>query len=74
MTMSVSHSGAAPYTKCHIQVIINQLELENQHLLNPRGDKILSPHEICDFDRECYYAHLYAIPYLKTLKDSLDAL
>lgn len=68
------HSGAFPYTKQHIQLVISQLELENQRLLNPHGDKVLSPHEICDFDRECYYAHMYAISYLKTLKGNLDAL
>jgi hypothetical protein len=68
------HSGAFPYTKEHILIVINQLELENQRLLNPNADKVLSPHEICDFDRECYYAHMYAISYLKTLKDNLDAL
>lgn len=74
MNTSDLHSGAFPYTKRHIQFVINQLELENQRLLNPHGDKVLSPHEICEFDRECYYAHMYAISYLKTLKDNLNAL
>lgn len=68
------HSGAFPYTKRHLQLVINQLEMENQRLLNPHGDRVLSPHEICEFDRECYYAHMYAISYLKTLKDYINAL
>lgn len=74
MITSGLHSGAFPYTKRHIQLVISQLELENQRLLNPHGDRVLSPHQICDFDRECYYAHMYAISYLKTLKDNPEAL
>jgi hypothetical protein len=63
-----------PYTNKHIQLVMEQLEIENQRLLNPNGDRTLSPHEICEFDRECYYAHMYAIAYLKTLKDYINAL
>ena len=74
MNMSDLHSGAVPYTNQHIQVVMEQLEIENQRLLNPNGDRVLSPHEICEFDRECYYAHMYAISYLKTLKDYINAL
>lgn len=74
MNTSGLHSGVSPYTKGHIQYIITVLQLENGRMLNPHGDKILSPHEMCEFDRECYYAHMYAISYLKTLKDNLDAL
>ena len=74
MNTSDLHLEAAPYTSQHIQLVIEQLEIENQRLLNPNGDKVLSPHEICEFDRECYYAHMYAISYLKTLKDYFNAL
>lgn len=74
MSTSGLHSGAFPYTKRHLQLVIEQLEIENQRLLNPNGDRVLSPHEICEFDRECYYAHMYAISYLKTLKDYINAL
>lgn len=74
MSMWDLHSEAVPYTNQHIQLVISQLEMENQRLLNPHGDRILSPHEICEFDRECYYAHMYAISYLKTLKDYINAL
>lgn len=74
MNMSDLHSGAVPYTNQHIQLVMEQLEIENQRLLNPNGDRALSPHEICEFDRECYYAHMYAISYLKTLKDYFNAL
>lgn len=74
MNTSGLHSGVFPYTKRHIQLVIEQLEIENQRLLNPNGDRALSPHEICEFDRECYYAHMYAISYLKTLKDYINAL
>lgn len=74
MSTSDLHSGAVPYTNQHIQLVIEQLEIENQRLLNPNGDRALSPHEICEFDRECYYAHMYAISYLKTLKDYFNAL
>lgn len=74
MNMWVLHSEAMPYTNQHIQLVIEQLEIENQRLLNPNGDRALSPHEICEFDRECYYAHMYAISYLKTLKDYINAL
>ena len=68
------HSETVPYTNQHIQFVIEQLEIENQRLLNQNGDRALSPHEICEFDRECYYAHMYAISYLKTLKDYFNAL
>lgn len=74
MNMSDLHLEAVPYTNQHIQIIMEQLEIENQRLLNPNGDRALSPHEICEFDRECYYAHMYAIAYLKTLKDYINAL
>lgn len=74
MSMWDLHSGAVPYTNQHIQLVMEQLEIENQRLLNPNGDRALSPHEICEFDRECYYAHMYAIAYLKTLKDYINAL
>ena len=74
MNTSDLHLEAAPYTSQHIQLVIEQLEIENQRLLNPNGDRALSPHEICEFDRECYYAHMYAISYLKTLKDYFNAL
>lgn len=74
MSTSGLHSEAVPYTNQHIQLVIEQLEIENQRLLNPNGDRVLSPHEICEFDRECYYAHMYAISYLKTLKDYINAL
>lgn len=74
MNMWDLHLEAAPYTSQHIQLVIEQLEIENQRLLNPNGDRVLSPHEICEFDRECYYAHMYAILYLKTLKDLKDYL
>ena len=74
MNTSDLHLEAAPYTSQHIQLVIEQLEIENQRLLNPNGDRVLSPHEICEFDRECYYAHMYAISYLKTLKDYFNAL
>lgn len=74
MSMSGLHLEAVPYTNQHIQLVIEQLEIENQRLLNPNGDRTLSPHEICEFDRECYYAHMYAISYLKTLKDYFNAL
>ena len=72
MNMWDLHSEAVPYTSQHIQLVIEQLGIENQRLLNPNGDRVLSPHEICEFDRECYYAHMYAISYLKTLKDLKD--
>ena len=72
MNMWDLHSEAVPYTSQHIQLVIEQLEIENQRLLNPNGDRVLSPHKICEFDRECYYAHMYAISYLKTLKDLKD--
>ena len=72
MSMWDLHSEAVPYTNQHIQFVIEQLEIENQRLLNPTGDRVLSLHEICEFDRECYYAHMYAISYLKTLKDLKD--
>lgn len=74
MSMWDLHSEAVPYTNQHIQLVMEQLEIENQRLLNPNGDRIFSPHEICEFDRECYYAHMYAISYLKTLKDYINAL
>lgn len=74
MNMWVLLLEAMPYTNQHIQLVIEQLEIENQRLLNPNGDRVLSPHEICEFDRECYYAHMYAISYLKTLKDYINAL
>ena len=74
MNMWDLHLEAVPYTNQHIQLVIEQLEIENQRLLNPHGDRALSLHEICEFDRECYYAHMYAISYLKTLKDSFNAL
>lgn len=74
MNMWDSYLEAVPYTNQHIQVVMEQLEIENQRLLNPNGDRVLSPHEICEFDRECYYAHMYAISYLNTLKDYINAL
>lgn len=74
MNMSDLHLEAVPYTNQHIQLIMEQLEIENKRLLNPNGDRALSPHEICEFDRECYYAHMYAIAYLKTLNDYINAL
>lgn len=74
MNMWDLHLEAMPYTNQHIQLVIEQLEIENQRLLNPNGDRALSPHEIFEFDRECYYAHMYAIAYLKTLKDYINAL
>ena len=74
MNMWDLHSEAVPYTNQHIQLVIEQLEIENQRLLNPNGDRALSPPEICEFDRECYCAHMYAISYLKTLKDYFNAL
>lgn len=74
MSMWDLHSEAVPYTNQHIQLVMEQLEIENQRLLTPNGDRALSPHEICEFDRECYYAHMYAIAYLKTLKDYINAL
>lgn len=74
MNMWDLHLEARPYTNQHIQFVIEQLEIENQRLLNPNGDRALSPYEICEFDRECYYAHMYAISYLKTLKDYINAL
>lgn len=74
MNMWDLHLEAVPYTNQHIHFVIEQLEIENQRLLNPTGDRVLSPHEICEFDRECYYAHMYAISYLKTLKDYFNAL
>lgn len=74
MNMRDLHLEAVPYTNQHIRLVMEQLEIENQRLLNPNGDRALSPHEICEFDRECYYAHMYAIAYLKTLKDYINAL
>lgn len=74
MNMWDLHLEARPYTNQHIQLVIEQLEIENQRLLNPHGDRALSLHEICEFDRECYYAHMYAISYLKTFKDYINAL
>ena len=74
MNMWDLHLEAVPYTNQHIQLVIEQLEIENQRLLNPHGDRALSLHENCEFDRECYYAHMYAISYLKTLKDLKDYL
>lgn len=74
MNTSDLRLGMPLYTRAHIQFVIEQLERENERMLNPHGDKKLSPHEICEFDRECYYAHMYAISYLKTLKDNHIAL
>lgn len=54
-----------------IGLVIETLEMEQEFLTTTRDGKQLSVYQLCDIDRECYYAHMYAIRYLKLLKEML---